>query len=130
MENRLCKDCEHFKILYEPIRTNGRIWDFGRAICDKHDLITDFANHKKFDHLYCQESEVDMSEFELKEYTEEEYEADMRKLMSEKGLKGAVKEFCDKINDEAKALSYSPHRTIQEYLCDILWLIEESEVET
>ena len=68
-----------------------------------------------------------MPEFDLKEYTQEEYAADMQKLLSEKGLKGAVQEYCDKINEEAQSLPYVPHGTIQEYLCDILFLIEESE---
>ena len=46
-----CDKCEHFKILYEPIRTPEILWDMGRAICNKHDLIVDFANHGKFKRL-------------------------------------------------------------------------------
>ena len=65
-----------------------------------------------------------MSEFNLKEYTQEEYEADMKKLLAEKGLYDAVKVYCDKINDVASNLSYVEHRDIQEFLCDILYLIE------
>lgn len=50
-----CKDCEHFKIMYEPLKDKGVIWDFGRARCEKHNLITDFANHRKFERLECVE---------------------------------------------------------------------------
>lgn len=46
-----CDKCKHFKVLYEPLRTTGELWDMGRAKCDKHDLITDFANHGKFKRL-------------------------------------------------------------------------------
>lgn len=46
-----CDKCKHFKILYEPLRTEGTLWDMGRAKCDKHNLITDFANHGKFKRL-------------------------------------------------------------------------------
>ena len=65
-----------------------------------------------------------MSEFNLREYTQEEYEADMKKLLAEKGLYDAVKVYCDKINDVASNLSYVEYRDIQEFLCDILYLIE------
>ena len=63
-------------------------------------------------------------EYTLKEYTREEQAADMRKLLDEKGLRGAVEEYCDKINGVAGLLSYLPHREIQEYLCDIIALID------
>ena len=46
-----CDKCKYFHILYEPLRTDGVMWDMGRAKCDKHDLITDFANHGKFKRL-------------------------------------------------------------------------------
>lgn len=46
-----CDKCKHFKVLYEPLRTKGELWDMGRAKCNKHDLITDFANHGKFKRL-------------------------------------------------------------------------------
>lgn len=65
-----------------------------------------------------------MSQFDLREYTQEEYTADMQKLLAEKGLRDAVKKYCDKIDDIASGLSYVPHRDIQEFLCDILFLIE------
>ena len=65
-----------------------------------------------------------MSEFTLREYTQEEYEADMKKLLKEKGLHDAVEKYCDDINSYASALSYIGHRGIQEFLCDILFLID------
>ena len=43
-----CDRCKYFKIMYEPLRTQGVLWDLGRAKCERHDLITDFANHSKF----------------------------------------------------------------------------------
>ena len=61
---------------------------------------------------------------EIKEYTPEQYRADMQKLLKEKGLQGAVEVYCDKIEEVASCLSYIGHREIQEYLCDILFLIE------
>ena len=48
-----CENCEHFKILYEPLRTKGTLWDLGRAVCQKHNLVTDFFNHGKFKKLKC-----------------------------------------------------------------------------
>ncbi len=62
--------------------------------------------------------------FNLVEYTEEEYKADMQKLLAEKGLHDAVEVYCDKINEVAGVLSYLPHRDIQEFLSDILYLID------
>ena len=46
-----CKDCEYFKILMQPS------WDdFGKAVCLKHDLITDFTKRsRKFERLECVE---------------------------------------------------------------------------
>ena len=50
-----CDKCEYFKILYEPLRTTGTLWDLGRAKCERFNLITDFANHGKFKRLECPE---------------------------------------------------------------------------
>ena len=47
----LCKDCEHFKILYEPYKICGELIDWGKAVCEKHELETDFITHKKFETL-------------------------------------------------------------------------------
>lgn len=46
-----CDKCKYFHILYEPLRSGGVLWDFGRAKCEKNDLIVDFANHGKFKRL-------------------------------------------------------------------------------
>lgn len=46
-----CDKCKYFKILCEPLRTTGELWDMGKAKCEKHNLITDFANHRKFKQL-------------------------------------------------------------------------------
>lgn len=58
-----CDKCKYFKILYEPLRTKGIIWDWGRVECVKHNLITDFANHGKFKQLdTCEDFESAESE--------------------------------------------------------------------
>lgn len=67
---------------------------------------------------------------ELREYPREEYEADMRKLLTEKGLSGAVKIYLDKIDEEVSDTGYVTHRTVQEFLCDILFLAQEAERRT
>lgn len=51
----LRKDCEHFKILYEPQKIGGQCVDRGKAVCKKHNLETDFLNHQKFKWLSCVE---------------------------------------------------------------------------
>ncbi len=58
-----CDKCKYFKVLYEPLRTDGVLWDMGRAICSKHDYVTDFANHGKFKRLdTCDDFELAESE--------------------------------------------------------------------
>ena len=64
---------------------------------------------------------------ELREYPQEEYERDMKALLTEKGLSGAMKVYTDKINEEVADTCYVTHRTVQEYLCDILFLAQEAE---
>jgi len=65
----------------------------------------------------------------LKEYTQEEYESDMMKLLKEKGLSKAVKKYADKINQECRYMGvpYLTYSAVQEYLCDILFLCEKYE---
>lgn len=46
-----CDKCRYFKIIQEPLRTQGELWDFGTAECQKHGLITDFSHHGKFKRL-------------------------------------------------------------------------------
>ena len=50
-----CKDCPHFKIMYNPIKHGTEIWDMGKAKCEKHDLIVDFINKRKLNKLECVE---------------------------------------------------------------------------
>ena len=67
---------------------------------------------------------------ELKEYPQEDYERDMRKLLAEKGLSGAIKIYLDKINEGVTGTSYVEYGRVQEYLCDILFLAQEAERST
>ena len=53
----ICKDCTHFHIKYEPLRSGGQLWDLGQAECKKHDLVVDFASHRKLNKLRCVEDE-------------------------------------------------------------------------
>lgn len=49
-----CLDCPYFKIQYEPIgKISTGIWDFGRAECNKYDLIVEFPDHRKLKKLQC-----------------------------------------------------------------------------
>ena len=50
---KLCKDCEYFEIIQQPLIVGGECWDFGTAICSKHNLETDFRNQSKFKTLEC-----------------------------------------------------------------------------
>ena len=62
--------------------------------------------------------------FTLKEYTQEEYKADMLKLLKEKGLHDAVKVYTDTIAEEIDGTNYVMRSNIYESLCDILYLID------
>lgn len=50
-----CKDCEYFRIDYEPYRYIGSHTELGQASCTKHNLVTNFASKKKFETLSCVE---------------------------------------------------------------------------
>lgn len=50
-----CKDCPHFRILYDPIGKGMEIWDLGRAKCEKNDLYVDFSSKRKLNRLECVE---------------------------------------------------------------------------
>ena len=67
-------------------------------------------------------------EYTLREYTKEEQEADLRKELETTSLYNSVKQRCDLINDECvnQQMGYVPHRCIQEWMCEILDLIELS----
>lgn len=66
-------------------------------------------------------------EYTLREYTQEEYEADMRKAIEEKGLYEVVECFCEEIDYECKDRDYLTHRHIQELLNNILNAIKLKE---
>ena len=53
----LCKDCKHFRIKWEPQKIGGQCVDWGQAECKKHNLVTDFKTHGKFERLSCVEEE-------------------------------------------------------------------------
>lgn len=53
-----CFDCPHFRIMREPYRSGGIVWDLGQAECKKHDLVVDFLNHGKLKRLKCVEEET------------------------------------------------------------------------
>ena len=44
-----CKDCEFFKITQNPMKP----YEFGEAVCKKHNLITNFSCESKFEWLEC-----------------------------------------------------------------------------
>lgn len=68
-----------------------------------------------------------MIEFTIKEYPPDQYKADMEALLSEKGLHDAVKDYCDKIAEDATGLGYIGYSSITEWLCDILYLVKLAE---
>lgn len=61
---------------------------------------------------------------DLKEYTQEEYEADMKAKLTELGLYKAVEEILDELVDENRNFSYVHFSLMTEWACDILKLIE------
>ena len=52
-----CRDCEHFKVLYEPMRTGMGYTELGQAHCDKHDMVVDFMSYGKLNKLECVEEQ-------------------------------------------------------------------------
>ena len=61
---------------------------------------------------------------EYREYTDDEYKADLRKELEENGLYESVKKRLDEINIMASDLSYLGHRYVQEMMREVLDLIE------
>ncbi|MBO5970719.1 MAG: hypothetical protein J6S14_19775 [Clostridia bacterium] len=59
-----CIDCPAFKVAYEPIKADNGYWDLGRAVCEKHNLITDFATRRKLNSLECWEKSTEDKEGE------------------------------------------------------------------
>ena len=50
-----CAECQFFKIVQEPLRYGGAIWDWGMARCEKHDMVVDFKDRRKINKLTCVE---------------------------------------------------------------------------
>lgn len=61
---------------------------------------------------------------ELREYTDDEYKADLRKELEENGLYKSVSKRLDEINTVTSELGYLRHRYVQEMMCEVLDLIE------
>lgn len=55
---KLCKDCEYFHIRCEYKNP----YEWGEAVCEKHNLITDFRTKKKFKTLSCIEDDTQKGE--------------------------------------------------------------------
>jgi len=46
-----CKECTHFKILYEPYS-----YEWGKVKCEKYNLYADYKSKQKFDRLTCEQA--------------------------------------------------------------------------
>ena len=68
-------------------------------------------------------------DFDLKEYTKEEYETDMKAKIKELGLYKAVEKILDEMVDENRNFGYAHFSLMTEWACDILKLIELAESE-
>jgi hypothetical protein len=68
-----------------------------------------------------------MNDFNLKEYTKEEYDHDMRQKLTEKGLYKAVKDILGDMIEENRYFGYIHFAMMSEFACDILKLIELSD---
>ena len=68
-----------------------------------------------------------MTEMTLREVSPEEYRERLMQERDRDGLCEAVKRRCDIIDEECKFMRYVQHRYIQEQLCEIMELVEESE---
>lgn len=66
---------------------------------------------------------------DIKEYTKEEYEADMKAKLKDLGLYKAVEQVLDEIVEENRNFSYAHFSLMTEMCCDILKLIKLSESE-
>lgn len=51
--NKLCKDCPYFKIIINPVRVDGELFELGQACCEKYHMICDFSDHRKLNKLEC-----------------------------------------------------------------------------
>ena len=64
-----------------------------------------------------------MTEFTIRGISPKEYISNLRKELETDGLYKAVEKRCDEINEECSDMGYVRHRTIQEWLDEILDLI-------
>ena len=64
---------------------------------------------------------------EIRQFTQDEYKADLRKELENGGLYKAIEKRCDEINDVCGCMRYVSHRYVQELLVEILDLLEEDE---
>ena len=55
MVDKKCVNCQHFRVLYEPIGKGSELWELGRATCDKHTLFVDFSSRRQLNKLTCKE---------------------------------------------------------------------------
>ena len=55
----MCKDCEYFRIVAEPIKTDGGVLDMGMAYCEKYHMVCDFTDRRKLNKLECVRGEQD-----------------------------------------------------------------------
>lgn len=53
-----CKDCEHFKILCEPMMP----WELGVAQRDNYGMVTEFIDYRKINRLTCIEVEQEVEQ--------------------------------------------------------------------
>ena len=53
MVNKVCKDCPYFKIIINPVRADGELFELGQARCEKYNMLVDFADHRKLNKLEC-----------------------------------------------------------------------------
>lgn len=66
-------------------------------------------------------------EITLKEYTPEEYRADLLEELRQNGLLETVRKRCQEIDEECRGCGYLTHRFIQEQLAEIEDIIKLSE---
>jgi len=70
-----------------------------------------------------------MIEFTIRDVPYEEYIGNLKSEIINDGLYEAVKKRCDQINHECKNMGYIQHRTIQEWLSEMLDLLKLREYE-
>lgn len=50
-----CVECEYFKVMQEPVRCDGNVYDAGLCKCEKHNLVCDFVSTQQKNNLVCVE---------------------------------------------------------------------------